>query len=172
MSATQRRGASVLEVVMLVAIAAFMILPVMQLSSSNASDSQEILERTVAQGMCLDTLERLKNYPIDWPAPGETRPGIAPVPSDLMFPAYREQRRSTSAFQDVFDEQLKALKYAGFQATPLRKSMNDPFRPGLFELKVTVEWTSLKGAHREVTMSRMCYAHRTLFKPGGKPGPP
>ena len=166
-----RHGVSVLEVVMLIAIAAFMILPVMQLSSANVGDSQEILERTVAQGMCLDLMERLKNYPIDFPVPGEPapRPGMPPLPTDLLFPVVREQHTSKSAFQQVFEEQLHALKYAKFQPIYNRLAVPDPFRKGLFLLEVSVSWTSLKGAHREVKLSRYCYAHRQL---GGKPPPP
>lgn len=125
----RRRGISMIEVVVLVALAACLMLPVLELSGRNAQDPQEMLERQAATALCMDACERLKTYSLSRPVPGE-----GGVPAKYLY------------------------EPAGAPFHPTVERTPDPSVPGLFRLDVTVTWTGAKGHPRSVRAARYCYA--------------
>ena len=153
-----RRGFALMEILVILALAATMLLPVLNLSSRNVEDHQDMLERQLAQGLCLDMLERFKRYKPIWPLPGSSRKqagGAEPPPIEELFGPVETNLADMSLFDKAYLEQLHAL---GISPKPHIERLVDPRRPGFFLLKVTVSWKSLKGFSRQVSSSRYCFA--------------
>lgn len=153
-----RRGMSVIEVLMLITIASGLLVPLLTLSSRNVEDHQDQMERALAQGLCLDVLERFKRYKAFWPLPGDPgQPGVSDAgpPMEEMFGPVELRPGWTTLFDRVYLENMVAL---GMQPKPKIDKVLDPTRPGLFRLEVSVGWKSHKGYAREVKYARYCYA--------------
>lgn len=153
-----RRGVSIIEVLVLIALASGVLVPLLTLSSRNVDDQQDQLERSLAQGLCLDMMERFKRYKPVWPLPGSAGDppfNIPGPPIDEMFGPVELQAGKATLFDLVYLENMKAL---GMRPQPRIDKILDPARPGLFKLEVSVSWTSLKGKERSVKYQRWCYA--------------
>lgn len=153
-----RRGVSVIEILILVTIASALLVPLLTLSSRNVEDHQEQLERSLAQGLCLDMVERFKHYKEIWPLPGqqgEPPLSIPGPPLDEMFGPVELQPNKGTLFDLVYLQHMKAL---GMRPQPKIDKIKDPTRPGLFKLEVSVAWKSAKGFDRAVKYARWCYA--------------
>ena len=153
-----KRGVSVIELLVLITVASGLLVPLLTLSGHNVDDHQDQLERSLAQGLCLDMVERFKRYKPVWPLPGD--PGGPPLnipgpPVDEMFGPVELQPGKNTLFDLVYLENMKAL---GMKPQPKIDKVLDPTRPGLFKLEVSVSWTSLKGKERSVKYARWCYA--------------
>lgn len=154
----RRRGVSVIEILILVTVASGLLVPLLTLSSRNVEDHQEQLERSLAQGLCLDMVERFKRYKPIWSlpgSPGEPPFNIAGPPLDEMFGPVELQSGKGTLFDLVYLEHMKAL---GMRPQPRIEKTIDPARPGLFKLEVSVAWKSSKGHERSVKYARWCYA--------------
>jgi hypothetical protein len=152
-----KRGVTLVEVSVVFALAVMLIIPVLTLSSRNAKEHEELLERSVAQGVCLDMLERLKSYKAFWPLPGSgsTASGMdAPPLKELFGPVELDVNKMT-LFDRAYLEQLLVLG-----TTPLPRVIRtpDPTRAGLFRLEVSLAWTSSRGVPRLVRFVRYCFA--------------
>jgi hypothetical protein len=152
-----KRGLGLVELLMMVALAAVLLIPLLTLSLKNVEDPQDLLERSVVQNLCLDMVERFKAYKPFWPLPGTApkppskTPG-APV-TEMFLPVELDLSKFT-LFDKVYVDQLKAL---GITPKPKIELVPDTHTYGLFRLNVSIAWTSLKGHARQVDFSRYCY---------------
>lgn len=153
-----RRGVSLLEIVVVLGICTLIMLPVMNLSSQNVSDEQELQERTIANGLCLDAMERLKRYKPYWPLPGaDAAPPYntsGPAITEMFMPLELVLKRAT-VFDQTYLAQIRAL---GMELEPDIKRESDPVLMGLFRLEVGTRWTNKRGFAREVRFVRYCFA--------------
>ncbi|MBI4859734.1 MAG: hypothetical protein HY815_05660 [Candidatus Riflebacteria bacterium] len=140
----KRSGTGLVGILVLSGLLVALVLPLATLSSRNVEDFQEMLERSTAQGLCLDMLERFNRYKPFWPMPGAaelyTPVGLSPDQLDLFDRAYLDQ--------------LTAL---GMHPRPKIERTPVDDRPGLYRLQVSIAWTSLGGQAREVSYARYCY---------------
>src|SRR5207253_1319118 len=130
-----------------------LLVPLLQLSMSNTAEHEELLERDVAQSMCLDAIERFKCYKPYWPLPGEQADGAPPVSE--MFSAVELRPGATTPFDKVY---LDYIEFLGILPRPSMKRSAVPRNPGLFRLDVSTSWTSRKGASRAIRFARYCFA--------------
>lgn len=154
----KRAAQSVIEILVLITIASGMLVPLLTLSGRNVDDHQDQLERSLAQGLCLDMLERFKRYKPSWTLPGSAGDGPFAIPGpplDEMFGPVELQPGRNTLFDLAYLEHMKAL---GMKPQPRIEKVLDPARPGLFKLEVSVSWTSLKGKERSVKYARWCYS--------------
>jgi prepilin-type N-terminal cleavage/methylation domain-containing protein len=153
-----RHAFTLLEVIVAVALVAVLALPLLQLSSRNVEDHQDVLERSIGQGLCLDMVERFKKYKPMWPLPGAPARSPAraagPSLSQLFCPVELDPARTT-LFDTVYLDLLGSL---GMSPRPRIVTKPDPGRPGFFRLEVSVSWRSRGGHERVVRFSRFCYA--------------
>lgn len=147
----RRPGTSLLELVMVMGLLAAVIVPALTLSRRNARVHQDVLERTLAQGLCLDVMERLERYKLPWALPGEKD---GPPLAELYTPVELRPGWAT-LFDRVYLDQLKAL---GMDPRPEITRTPAEGRYGLFLLEVRVAWTGARGHAREVAVRRWCYA--------------
>jgi len=140
-----RRGLALVETLVLTALTLVLVLPLMTLSSRNAGDSQELLERSIAQGLCLDLMERFKRYKPIFPKPAM---------QELYLPVSVAPEQP-NAFDHVYIGQMKSL---GMTLVPKYEVIPVSEYPGFFQLNVSMAWTNMKGYKREVKYSRYCYA--------------
>jgi type II secretory pathway pseudopilin PulG len=153
-----RRGISMIEILVLITIASGLLVPLLTLSGRNVEDHQDQMERTMAQGLCLDVLERFKKYKAYWPLPGAAaQPGVSDAgpPMEEMFGPVELRPGMATLFDRVYLENMVAL---GMEPKPRITKTPDPVRFGLFKLEVAVAWKSHKGHPREVKYVRYCYA--------------
>jgi len=154
----KQRGIGLVEVMVVLAVAAALLVPLLTLSTRNAEDHQELLERTLAQGLCLDMMERFKRYKPSWALPGSPaqppHKSAGPPLKEMFVPVEIVEGQST-LFDKVYLEQLAAL---GLSPKPKIEQIEDPARPGLFRLKISVSWKNTKGFVREVSFVRYGYA--------------
>jgi hypothetical protein len=146
-----RRAVSIVEVLVLIVIASGLLIPLLTLSGRNVEDHQDQLERALAQGLCLDMLERFKRFKPYWTFPGAEGGG----PLDEMFGPVELKTGQATLFDFVYLENMRAL---GMKPQPKIERTPDPTHYGLFKLDVSVSWKSAKGRERSVKYSRWCYA--------------
>jgi hypothetical protein len=153
-----RRGVSLLEIVVVLGICTLILLPVMNLSQQNAADEQELQERAIANGLCLDAMERLKRYKPYWPLPGaDAAPPYnvsGPSLTEMFMPLELVLKRAT-VFDRTYVAQIRSL---GMELEPEIKRDQDRELMGLFRLEVGTRWTNRKGFSREVRFVRWCFA--------------
>jgi type II secretory pathway pseudopilin PulG len=153
-----RRGVTLLEIVVVLSICTLILLPVMNLSQQNMNDEQELQERSIANGLCLDAMERLKRYKPYWALPGaDAAPPYntaGPAITELFMPLELILKRAT-VFDQTYVAQIKAL---GMELEPDIKRTTDPELMGLFKLEIGTRWTNKKGHAREVRFVRYCFA--------------
>ena len=153
-----KRAFSLLELVIVIAICTAILVPVIDLSRQNMSDPDELMERCVANGLCLDAMERLKRYKPYWPLPGAdaTPPYNMKGPSltEMFMPVELILKRAT-VFDSVYLDQIRQL---GMQLTPTIKRDAVTTLPGLFRLETKTTWTDKNGKSHEVKFVRYCYA--------------
>jgi len=143
--AMNRLGLALAETLVLTALILVLILPLMTLSSRNTGDSQELLERSIAQGLCLDLMERFK-----WYKPIFPKPALREIYLPVSVPP-----EQVTPFDEVYLGQMKAL---GMALVPRYEVIPVPGFPGFFQLDISMAWTNLRGNRREVRYSRYCYA--------------
>lgn len=151
-----RRGVTLVEVCVLAALALILIVPVAGLSSENLLTPDEIADRELMEGLCLDTLERLKSTPLDRPLPGGPPgpSGEAPPLSALLGPVELDPARTT-LFDRVYLDRLAGL-YASLVPSITRTP--DPDDPSCFRLEVKIAWRDRRGTARVTREVRWCYA--------------
>ena len=153
-----RRGISMVEVVVLVGLAACLMLPVLELSGRNVSDPQDQLERQVATSMCLDLCERLKTFSMSRTLPGEPAipgEGFPALKEKYLYNPLRPELASNSLFQVAYQQQLTSM---GITFAPTVERTPDRSAPGVFRLDVSVKWVNAQGHARSVRAARYCYA--------------
>ena len=94
-----RRGLSLIEVLVLVALASVLLLPLLSLSSRNVEDHQEQAERAVAQNLCMDMVERFKRYGAERGVPA----------AEQMFAPVELDEEETTLFDKVYLQHFAAL---------------------------------------------------------------
>ena len=155
---TTRLAVTMIEVLVLVMIAAAVLLPMLTLSSRNVEDHRDLLERSLAQGLCLDMVERFKRYKSHWQMPGtpaQPPAGAAGPPLDEMFCPLELRPGKATLFDRVYLEHMAAL---GMSPRPRVERTPVPGRWGLFRLVVSISWKDHRGKPREVRYARHCYA--------------
>lgn len=152
-----RRAVSLVEIVVLLFLAAVLLAAALTLSSQNMESQAEMTERTLVQGVALDALERLKRYKVGWTLPGapDTDGDGQPTPIDELYGPLEADSGRMTAVDRALATEMAAL---GMPATPKVERVEDPEYPGLFRLDVTVKWTPRRGGERQVRFSRYCYA--------------
>jgi len=152
------RGVVMLEILVVTGISAVLGVALMQLSSRNLGDQQELLERSLAQGLCLDMVDRFKKYKSFWPLPGVPAkpPSMKPGPplAEMCLPVEINVTK-WSLFDQVYLENLATL---GISPEPKIVRTPDPSHPGLFLLEISVSWKSVRGNTRSVRFIRCCYS--------------
>ena len=148
---------SVLEVLIVAVIAGVLLVPLMQLSSANMFDHQDVMERSIVSGIALDIMERLKRYKLFWPLPGTpAKPpdGFPGPPISDMFGPVEVVAEGATLFDRVYLDQMSE-----FALNPHAKITRKEIKGevGLFRLTVKVIWTSKRGQPREVLYSRVCF---------------
>jgi hypothetical protein len=155
---TPRQGISLLEIVVVLGICTAIMMPIIQLSQQNLTDESELQERSIANGICLDAMERLKRYKPYWPLPGAepAAPYNTAGPSliDMFMPVELILKRAT-VFDQTYLAQIRSL---GMKLEPEIKREKVKELPGLFRLEVGTRWTNKKGHAREVRFVRYCFA--------------
>ncbi len=153
-----RSGVALLEVVLAMGLIACVLGGALSLSSQNTREHQEILERAVAEGLCLDVIERLKYYKTFWALPGEPAApplGVAGPPIEEMYGPVELRSGWQTLFDKVYLDHLAALGMTP-RPTITRTPVKEVF--GLFRLEVAVEWQNAGGHARRVKVARYCYA--------------
>ena len=149
---------SLLEMVVVLGICTLIMLPVMNLSQQNVQDESELAERAIANGLCLDAMERLKRYKPYWPLPGADAKApyntAGPSITEMFMPLELILKRAT-VFDQTYLNQIRAL---GMELEPQIKRDVDPTLMGLFRLEVGTRGTNKKGFSREVRFVRYCFA--------------
>ena len=135
-----RRGFSMIE----------LLVPLLTLSTQAVEDHQDLLERSLVQGLCMDVVSRFKAYKPFWPMPG-ARGG--PKVTEMYLPMEIDPAKAT-LFDSVYLEQMKALR---MRPQPKIVVTSDERKAGLFRIDVSIEWKSLKGKVHRFEMSRYCY---------------
>jgi hypothetical protein len=145
-----RRALTLLEIVVVCFIATLLLIPLLNLSSRDATEHQEIMRRSLAHGLCMEMLERFCRYKPAWKLPGE--PGGPPL-SAMYLPVELDVKKMRS-FDQAYLEQMKEI---GMNLKPDIKHDFDPKNPLLFLLTIRVGWKGPQGQAREVKFSRYCY---------------
>ena len=152
------RGQTLIEVLIVVGLIAMVLVPLVTLSTRNLGDHQDIMERALAQGLCLDTLERFKKYKPIWPMPGMPPKPPLNIPGPPLYEMYGAvdlRPGKLGIFDRVYLDQMRAL---GIAPQPRIQTTPDPEVYGLFNLEVSVSWKSRSGQQRQVKFSRICFA--------------
>ena len=149
---------SVVEVLIVAMIAGVLLVPLLQLSTASLCDHQEVMERSIVQGIALDIMERLKRYKLCWPLPGTPArpPDVFPGPpiSDMFGPVEVVAEGAT-LFDRVYLDQMAEIGLNP-HAKILREEVSG--KVGVFRLTVKLSWISKRGPAREVSYSRICFA--------------
>jgi len=151
------RGATMLEVLVVAAIAAVMGISLMQLSSQNLDQQQETLERSLAQGLCLDMVDRFKRYKSLWPLPGTPAQSGKPEGPPLveMCLPVEMNVKQWSLFDQAYLDNMARLKMS---TQPQITRTPDPSHPGLFRLEISIAWKGSRGRARKTRFVRYCFA--------------
>lgn len=159
---TRRTGMALLEVVLVMLMIAGLLGAGLSLSSRNVGEHQEILERAIAEGICFDVLERLKEYKLSWAMPGavagpqaSTGATTTTTADDDLYAPVEVNPAWRTLFDRVYLEQMGAL---GMKPVPAVTRTPDPEVPGLFKLEVEVKWKNARGFERRARAARLCYA--------------
>lgn len=152
------RGISLVEVAVLGGVALLVLLPVLTVAQRSVRTADDLLTRSMAEGLCFDLLERLERYKVFWPLPGTPpSPGTrvrGPPLEELFAPVDVEGTRA-GPFESAYLGQMDAL---GMEVRPSIERVEVPGRPGLFLLTVQVAWRDPSGAPRSIRMSRYAFA--------------
>jgi hypothetical protein len=151
-----RRAVSLLELVVVLGICTAIMLPVLDLSQRNMTEESELQERAVANGICLDAMERLKRYKTAFQLPRE-EPEVLPstlLMNEMFMPVELVLTRAT-VFDRTYLAQIRSL---GLKVEPEIKREEVKGFIGMFRLEVGTKWTSKKGHSREIRFVRYCYA--------------
>jgi hypothetical protein len=152
-----RKGQALTDVMFVVGVVAIVLVPLVTLSTRNAGDQREIMERALVETICLDTVERFKKYKPYWPLPGApARPpeNIQGPPLWEMYGAVDLRPDKAGFFDRVYLDQMRSL---GMSPRPNMEVIQES-TPGLFRLVVSVAWKSSSGRPRQVRYSRYCFA--------------
>lgn len=142
-----------IEVLGLCVLVSTLLLPVLTLSTRSVAEHREVLERAVAQQLCLDVLERFKRYKPQWAMPGTPGAGGAGL-EEMYLPVDLDPGRAT-LFERAYLDQIASMR---MRLAPRIERWLDPARPGLFRLTVSIAWTGARGHAREVRFQRWCWA--------------
>lgn len=151
------RGFSFAELIVLVVIAVMALVPSITLSSRAFGDPHELIEWSTAQELCLDMIDRFKQYDCDRPLPGtplESSDSLPPPPLAEAFGPLEVDLNRTTLFDRVYLEQMRNR---GFHPMPTIERTPIPGEPGLFLLTITVKWESSSGRSQQVRHRRICY---------------
>jgi len=152
-----KRGLGLVELLIMVALAGVLLVPLLTLSLKNVEDPQDLLERSLVQSLCLDMVERFKAYKPFFPLPGaapQTPTGRPGAPVTEMYLPIELDFSAMTLFDKVYLDQLKAL---GINPKPKIELLKDSHTSGLYRLNVSITWVSLKGHARQIEFSRYCY---------------
>jgi hypothetical protein len=147
----KKRGFSLIETVVLLGTASALLVPLLTLSSRNAADRQDQLERALAQSLCLDMVERFKRYKPYWPMPGH----LSGPPLEEMFGPIQTAESEGSLFDSAYLNHMASVEMKlvpKLTITPHREKL------GLFRLDVSMSWRTHRGTRRTAKYSRWCYA--------------
>lgn len=144
-----KRAFTLVEVCVVAAVGVALLVPLFSLASDNLHTPDDIADRELIQGLCLDTVERLKSTALDHPLPGTG--GDAPA---MLGPIELDGKRTT-LFDNVYVDRVAGL-YTNLVPKIVRTP--DPANPSLFRLEVSIQWRDRHGKERVTREARWCYA--------------
>lgn len=156
-----RRAFSLVEVCVVAGIGVALIVPFFTLASDNMHTPDDVADRELIQGLCLDTIERLKSTPLDHALPGASGEGAAAMAGPVELDPKR-----TTLFDRVYLDRLAGL-YTNIVPKIVRTP--DAANPSLFKLECTIRWRDRHGKDRVTREARWCYAP---LSDGGEPAAP
>jgi hypothetical protein len=145
------RGTSLVETMVMLGVASAILASLVTLSSQSVESKQDQLERGLAQGMCLDMLERFKRYKPFWPMPGH----VSGPPIDEVFGPVELSDGPASVFDVSYLEHMRSM---GMNLVPKVTITPHKETRGLFRLEVSMSWKSHRGHPRSISYARWCYA--------------
>ena len=150
-----RRAIGLAELLILLVIGVSLMISLMNFSSSNVTGQDELATMILAQDLCMDVAERLKAFKTCWVTPAEK---ITVHPRQALmelYPPVDLRPGQTTLFDMAY---LERTEISGMQPEISFGTEAVKDHPGLFKLKVQVNWKGKDGRPHNVRHTRYCYA--------------
>jgi type II secretory pathway pseudopilin PulG len=139
MTRAHRRGFSFVDVLVGTAILSVLLASVLALGSQNIASQDEQVDRSLAQGLCLDVLEQFRA--------ARPSPAGGPVAQQVSVPVGSAGRLFDSAY-------LQQVATMRLSVAPKVEVVVADSRTGLMSVTVSVDWRSRRGQNRTVRLTR------------------
>lgn len=150
-----RRGIGLAELLIMLVIGVTLLVALMRVSSTNASSNDELATMVLAQDLCMDVAERLKAFKTCWVTPAEKVTVHPRQALAELYPPVDLRPGQTTLFDMAY---LERTEISGMEPEITYTTQAVEDHPGLFRLRVQVDWKGKDGRPHSVRHTRYCFA--------------